>query len=570
MNFRPKALVLQLPAWRSKLLLSVLLVGFFAMLIRAIYLQGINDDFLRQKGESRYSKVIELSAHRGMIFDRNGDPLAVSTPVESVFANPVDVEIDSDQMKELAGILKISSREIDRKLNGKKDFVYLERGIPPEDAAKVLELRIPGIFLHREYRRYYPSGDVMSHIVGFTNLDDKGQEGIELAYQKELAGSPGSRKVIRDKLGRAVADVDVIRTPRPGQDLMLSIDSKIQYLAYREIRDAVEKAGAKAGSVVVLDARTGEVLGMASVPTFNPNNREGLDPGTIRNRAVTDSYEPGSTLKPFTIAAGLDSGKYTPDSRIDTFGGKLQIGRATIHDDEKMGVLSVTQIIQHSSNVGASRIALSLPPETMWNMFHNCGFGADPDSGFPGEASGRLRPYQSWRPIEQATMSFGNGISVTLLQLARAYTIFANDGVLLPVTFLKRAALPKGRRVISEKTAREMVSILESVVTPQGTGARASILGYSVAGKTGTAHKVEGGGYAAHKYVASFVGFAPASNPRLIVAVMVDEPSGSRYYGGEVSAPVFSRVMSGSLSILNVPADEPQSHYAMNDIRGAM
>lgn len=564
MSYKPRALILQLPGWRSHLLLSLIILSFAGMLTRAVYLQGIRDDFLRQKGESRYSRVIELSAHRGMIVDRNGNPLAISTPVESVWASPEDVEVDSEKLKELARILGMTPGEIRKKLGEEgRDFVYLARQLPPDQAAKVVELKIPGVFLQREYRRYYPSGEVLAHVLGFTNSDDNGQEGLELAYQNTLAGKPGSRRVIKDRLGRIVEDVESIRTPRPGQDLVLSIDSQIQYLAFREIRQAVEENRAKAGEVVVLDARTGEVLAMASMPTFNPNNRDDLKAMLIRNRAVTDNYEPGSTLKPFTIAAALETGKYTPDTVLQTAPGTLTLGRATIHDAEKSGALTVSQIIQKSSNVGASKIALSLAPETMWDMLHDSGFGAPPGSGFPGEASGRLRPYQNWRPIEQATMSFGNGISVSLLQLARAYTIFTDGGMLMPVTFLKGDALPRGKRVISEKTAREMVKMLEMVVQPDGTGPLAQVVGYRVAGKTGTAHKVEGNGYAAHKYVASFVGFAPASNPRLVVAVMVDEPSNGKYYGGEVSAPVFSRVMGGALQILGVPSDAPPNNIVM-------
>ncbi len=564
MSYRPKALVLQLPTWRSHFLLALIMLSFAGMLTRAIYLQGIRNDFLRQKGESRYSRVIELSAHRGMIVDRNGQPLAISTPVESVWASPDDVEIDSAKLTELSKILGMPSREIRKKLSEtSKDFVYIERQLPPDVAAQVVELKIPGIFLQREYRRYYPSGDVMAHVIGFTNSDDNGQEGLELGYQNVLGGQPGSRRVIKDRLGRIVEDVESIRTPRPGQNVTLSIDSQIQYLAYREIKNAVEQNKAKSGSIIVLDSRTGEVLAMATIPTYNPNNREDLKAGLVRNRAVTDNYEPGSTLKPFTIAAGLESGKYTPDTLIQTAPGTLTIGRATIHDAEKSGLLSVSQVIQKSSNVGASKIALSLEPKAMWDMLHSCGFGTAPESGFPGEASGRLRPYENWHPIEQATMSFGNGISVSLLQLARAYTIFTDGGVLMPITFLKKDGQPHGKRVISEKTANEMVKILESVVQPDGTGPLAQVVGYNVAGKTGTAHKVEGNGYAAHRYVASFIGFAPASNPRLIVAVAVDEPSNGKYYGGEVAAPVFSRVMGGALQMLGVPSDAPPNNVVM-------
>ncbi|MEW6314099.1 MAG: penicillin-binding protein 2 [Pseudomonadota bacterium] len=557
---RAPALSLKLPVWRSRLVLVFICLVFVAMLGRAFYLQGMNNDFLKRKGDARYSRVIEISAHRGMITDRNGEPLAISTPVESVWVSPADLEITPQQEERLANVLEMNVAEVRQKLaDSDRDFVYLKRQLPPEQAEKVVQLDIPGVFLKREYRRYYPAGEVMAHLVGFTDVDDNGQEGMELAYQDVLAGQSGGKRVIKDRLGRIVEDVQSIRTPQDGQDMALSIDSKIQYLAYRELRAAVAEHQARAGGIVVLDAQTGEVLAMANLPAYNPNNRGKMEARKTRNRAVTDLFEPGSTLKPFTVAAALEAGLVRPDSLIQTDAGRLTIGNATIHDAHPQNVMSVAQVIQKSSNVGAAKIALSLPPEKMWDMLNQVGFGSAPHSGFPGEGAGKLRAYQSWRPIEQATMSYGHGISVSLLQLARAYTIFAADGQLLPVSLLKRDEPPRRVQVVSAKTARVLRDMLELVVQPGGTAPQAQVVGYRVAGKTGTAHKLEGNGYAADRYVSSFVGLAPASNPRVVVAVMIDEPSAGDYYGGIVAAPVFSRVVAGSLRLLGVSPDAPHN-----------
>lgn len=554
---------LRLPPWRARLLLICLLLWFVGLLGRAVYLQGLHSDFLRQKGESRYTRVIDLPATRGMIVDRNNEPLAISTPVESVAASPGDVTMTADQAERLAQLLDMQPAEIRHKLaDRRRDFVYLKRQLPPDQAARVVELNIPGIFLHREYRRYYPAGEVMAHVIGYTNIDDKGQEGLELAYNKYLAGTAGSRRVIKDNLGHIVEDVENIRTPQNGELLRLSLDSKIQYLAFRDLRNAVIAHHAKAGSIVVLDVHTGEVLALANLPSYNPNNRERFDPRRTRNRAVTDQYEPGSTLKPFTIAAALDAGIITPDTVIQTAPGTLTIERHTIHDAEVESALTVAQVIQKSSNVGAAKIALRMPPVDMWNMFMKIGLGRPPGSGFPGEAAGMVRPYAKWRPIEQATMAFGNGIAVSLLQLARAYMIFATDGKMRPVTFIKRDTPEKSVQVIPPHTAREVRRMLELVVQPGGTAPQAQIPGYRVAGKTGTAHKVENGGYSPTKYVASFVGFAPASAPRLIIAVSIDQPVG-QYYGGLVAAPVFSDVMAGALRLLDVAPDAPMTNVAL-------
>jgi cell division protein FtsI (penicillin-binding protein 3) len=555
---------LRLPAWRSRLLLLALLSCFLFLTGRAVYLQGLNNDFLRQKGESRYERVLALSATRGMIVDRNREPLAISTPVESVAASPADAKMSAEQARKLARLLELDLAEIQRKLaDEKREFVYLKRQLPPEQAAKVVELNIPGIFLQREYRRYYPAGEVLAHVLGFTDIDDTGQEALELAFDESLAGKPGSRRVIKDRLGHIIEDVESIRRPQDGARLALSIDMKIQYLAFRELKKAVAEQRAKAGGIVVLDVRTGEILAMANLPSYNPNNRGKLDPRRMRNRTVTDLFEPGSTLKPFTIAAALESGAVKPTTVIQTAPGHLTIGNRTIHDAHPQGALTVAQVIQKSSNVGAAKIALGLPAEVMWRMFNRVGFGTVPHSDFPGEVSGRLRAYSSWRPIEQATMAYGHGISVSLLQLARAYSIFATDGDMPAVTLIKRDAPETRAHVVAPEIAHEVRRMLELVVQTGGTAPRAQIPGYRVAGKTGTAHKLDGRSYAPNKYISAFVGFAPASSPRLVVAVMIDEPSAGQYYGGTVAAPVFSTVMAGALRLLDVPPDAPLTNIVL-------
>ncbi len=550
-------LALPLPLWRSRLLLVLIAGGFLVLAGRAVYLQGLNNDFLQQKGESRYSRVLEISANRGRITDRHGEALAISTPVKSVWAIPEEVQFSSQQRAKLAALLEMPPREIDRRLNESTSFVYLKRQIPPEVAERVSELHIPGLFQNREYRRYYPGGDVMAQVLGFTGADDAGQEGIELAFQPMLAGTSGSRRVIKDRLGQIVEDTESIREAQNGRDLALALDAKLQNLAFSQLKLAVESNKARAGAIVVLDARTGEVLALANLPSYNPNNRSRLSGAQLRNRVITDTFEPGSTLKPFTVAVGIELGKIAPQSMIATAGGILSIGKATVHDAHHFGDMTVAQVIQRSSNVGAAKIALSLPAEAMWAMFDKVGFGRAPRLGFPGEASGKLRPYKTWRPIEQATMAYGHGISVSLLQLARAYTIFARDGELMPLSLVRLDAPLAGKQVISPATAHKLRDMLELAVAPGGTAPRARVMGYRVAGKTGTAHKEEDGGYAEHKYVSSFVGLAPASDPRLVVAVMLDEPSASLYYGGAVAAPVFSAVMGGALRMLGVPPDAP-------------
>ena len=546
-----------LPGWRASLLFALLLGGLAGLLGRGVYLQGIHDDFLQKKGDARYSRVIEVSAHRGMITDRNGEPLAVSTPVESVWASPPDVEADGRQVKKLAQVLGMNVEELKNRLyDTSRDFVYLKRHLPPDQAEKVVSLNLPGVSLQREYRRYYPAGAEAAQTLGFTGQDDNGQEGLELMLQEQLAGKPGSQRVIKDRRGRIVEETGSLHAPKPGSDVALSIDSKLQYLAYRELKLAVENHRAKSGAVVVLDARSGEVLALANYPGFNPNNRSNTGSRAMRNRAIADLFEPGSTMKPFTIATAIETGKVSPNTLINTGQGVMIVGDRKIHDAHPEAMLSVAQIIQKSSNIGSARIALSMKSKTLWQSLSDSGFGEKTGSNFPGEASGKLRDPKSWQPIEQATMSYGHGISVNLLQLARAYTIFANGGELKPVSLLKLDAPATGKRIYSERTARILRDMMELVVSPGGTAPLAQVAGYRVAGKTGTAHKLEDGRYV-DRYVASFVGFAPASNPRLVVAVMIDEPSGNIYYGGLVAAPVFSKVTGAALRELNVPNDAP-------------
>jgi cell division protein FtsI (penicillin-binding protein 3) len=524
---------------------------------RALYLQGLNKDFLQARGESRYARTIDAVANRGTITDRNGDPLAISTPVESVWASPQDARLSAAQRAKLARVLEMPVRSLARRLgDGEREFVYLKRQLPPEVAAKVVALNLPGVFLQREYRRYYPAGEVAAHVIGFTSVDDRGQEGIELAYQHWLAGKPGSRRVIKDRLGRIVEDVERMSAPRDGRALALSIDRNVQYLAYRELRNAAVEHQAKAASIVVLDVQSGEVLALANWPSYNPNNRETFHTKRTRNRAVVDLFEPGSTLKPFTAAAAMDAGLLGPGTLIDVESGRLRVGNRTIRDvHNDNDLLTVSQVIQKSSNVGSAKIALSMEPQDLWQVLTTAGFGATPRSGFPGEASGRLRDFDRWKPIEQATVSYGHGISVSLLQLARAYTVFATDGVLSPLTFVRRDASVPGERVISARTAQLVRTMLESVTEPGGTAMQARVTGYRVAGKTGTVHKLVDGTYAPDRYISSFVGLAPTSKPRLVVAVMIDEPGGKKYYGGEVAAPVFREVTAGALRVLGVPPD---------------
>jgi cell division protein FtsI (penicillin-binding protein 3) len=547
----------ELPQWRANLLFAALLTGLAALIGRGAYLQVMQDNFLQEKGNARYSRIIEVIAHRGMITDRNGEPLAVSTPVESAWASPSNVEANTQQVKQLAQILGMNVTEINTRLQDKEhDFVYLKRHMPPDQAGKVMRLNLSGISLQREYRRYYPAGEETAQMLGFTGQEDNGQEGLELSLQERLAGKSGSQRVIKDRRGLIIEDAGNLQAPKPGSNISLSLDRNVQHLAFRELETAVRLNKARAGAIVVLDAKSGEVLALANYPAYNPNNRTKISIQAMRNRAIADQFEPGSTMKPFTVATAIEQGKVRPGTLINTENGSMMVGKKTIHDSHKEGMLTVAQVIQKSSNVGAAKIALSLEAKVMWQGLTDSGFGAQTGSNFPGEAPGKLRDPKTWMPIEQATMSYGHGISVNLLQLARAYTIFANDGELKPVSMLKLESPATGKKVYSNATARALRDMLEMVVQAGGTAPLAQVAGYRVAGKTGTAHKLENGHYV-NRYVASFVGFAPASNPRLVVAVMIDEPDNGQYYGGQVAAPVFSRVTAAALHALNVPNDAP-------------
>ncbi|MBC3917715.1 penicillin-binding protein 2 [Undibacterium sp. CY18W] len=545
----------KLPTWRSRFILFLLFAAFIALIAKALYLQGFTNDFLKQQGANRYARTLELPATRGKITDRNGQVLASSVPVKAIWAIPDDVlEAPKEKIQQLAQLLDMTEAELRKKLDSDRQFVYLKRQVETAVSDKVLALAIPGIETRKEYKRFYPEGEVMAHVVGFTNVEDIGQEGIELASEKNLAGKTGSRRVIKDRLGHIVEDIQAVREPHDGKDLTLSIDSKIQYIAFTHLKEAVEKHKAKAGGAVVLDVKTGEVLALVNLPTYNPNDRSVLTGAQLRNRVMTDTFEPGSTMKPITVALALETGRVTPDTLIQTAPGVMAIGPALIHDAHKQGVLSVAQVIQKSSNIGTAKMALQMPPQEMWEMFTTVGFGQQPKFGFPGAVAGRLRNFKSWRPIEQATMSYGHGISVSLIQMARSYMIFARDGDMIPLTFQKSTETPTGSRVISEKTARQLRAMMESVTEPGGTATQARIAGYRVAGKTGTAHKLEGGRYV-NKYIGDFIGFAPVSNPRVIVAVMIDEPSVGGYYGGTVAAPVFAAITANILRSMNIPPD---------------
>ena len=548
-------LAVKLPVWRSRVVLFVLFAAFAALAGRALWLQGISTEFLQKQGASRYTRTLELPATRGKITDRNGQVLASSLPVKAVWAIPDDVlEAPSEKIGALAQLLDMNERDLRKKLNVDRSFVYLKRQVEQDVTDKIGALNVPGIGTRREYKRYYPDGEVMAHVVGFTNVEDVGQEGMELAFQKNLAGVYGSRRVIKDRLGRIVEDIESVRLPHDGKDLALSIDRKIQYIAYSNLKEAVEQHKAKAAAIVVLDVKTGEVLALVNLPTYNPNDRARLTGAQLRNRVITDTFEPGSTLKPFTIALALENRLVTPNTQIQTAPGRITIGRATIGDAHAHGLLTVAQVLEKSSNVGTTKLALQMQPQQMWDMFTTVGFGQQPKIGFPGAVAGRVRPYKSWKPIEQATMSYGHGISTSLIQVAQSYMIFARDGDMIPLTLQKAGDQPISRRVISEKTARELRTMLEMAAGPEGTAPKAQVPGYRVGGKTGTSHKLVGGQYA-NKYVSSFVGFAPVSDPRIIVAVMVDEPSNGVHYGGQVAAPIFSAVTASALRALNVAPD---------------
>ena len=555
-------LAVKLPAWRSRAVLCLIFVAFLALLVRAIYLQAFSTGFLQSQGEQRYLMTILMPATRGKITDRNGDVLASSIPAFSIAVETEEVDATPAELGEVARLLEMPLAEVQRKVKDPvRRYVYLKRQVSAQTAQAIGKLALPGIRQEKEFHREYPQGEMMAHVVGYTNVDDSGQEGIELAWQKSLAGLAGSRRVIRNRLNQPIEDVASIRVPHDGTDLKLSVDSRLQYLAFTELKKAVDFHRAKAGAIVVLDVRTGEVLALANLPTYDPNDRRKLTGEQLRNRVLTDTYEPGSTLKPFTIALALERGVVRPDTIVQTAGGKLTIGSNTISDTHAHGAITVEEIIKVSSNIGTAKVALRMQPQEMWEMYTSVGLGQAPKWGFPGAAAGRVRPFAKWRQIEQATMSYGYGLSVSLIQIARAYTMFARDGELAPLTFFKAdGAAPevKGTQVISERTARSMRHMLEMAAGPGGTAPKAQVMGYRVAGKTGTAHKLgTHGTYDGNRYVGSFVGFAPVSNPRIVVAVMIDEPSNGVHFGGDVAAPVFSSVVGGALRILNVEPDSP-------------
>jgi len=543
------------------LIATGLAVAGLALLARSLYLQVVDQGFLEKQGDARFTRVAKLSANRGMILDRNGDPLAVSTPVDTVWANPKELAQYPQEFTKLAKALDRDPQWLARRITSSLDreFVYLVRHMRPQDAARVKAMEVPGVYLLREYRRYYPAGEVTGHLLGFTSVDDVGQEGLELSYDQWLGGEPGEKRVIQDRLGRTIEDVERIRAPRPGQDLLSSIDLRVQYLAYRELKAAVQANRARAGSVVVLDIATGEVLAMVNQPAFNPNDREQYSATRYRNRAATDIFEPGSSIKPFVVAGAMETGRFQSDTLIDTAPGSMRVGIKTIQDKHNLGTIDVTTVLAKSSNVGVVKIALTMTPEVMWHDLDRFGFGHVTGSGYPGESAGLVPGYQHWRPIGQATMAYGYGLSVTPLQLAQAYAVLGSGGIRRPISMRKVEASPPGERVLDEGTARELVRMMENVVSDAGTARRAAVVGYRVSGKTGTAWKAEGGRYSTHKYMAVFGGVVPATNPRLAAVVVIDEPSGGLYYGGDVAAPVFSAVMSGALRLLAIAPDDLQS-----------
>jgi cell division protein FtsI (penicillin-binding protein 3) len=561
MNYHSRKLLkLNLAPWRMATVGGLLLSGLVLVAGRALYLQGLNTDYLQGKGDAVANRNLTLPAHRGQVSDRNGQLLAISTPVESLWARPGELKWTTAQQAQLAKVLGMPVSELSKKMARKTRGEFsVRRPVTPEQAVRIAAMGVPGLHLRREFRRYYPAGEVAAHVVGFTNVDDLGQEGVERAYQDWLAGREGQRHILRDRRGNTIRDLAPIKTAQMGGNLALALDLKIQYLAHRELAAAIKTHKAKGGSVVVLDAKTGEILALANQPIFNPNNRRNYEPGPMRNRAVIDTFEPGSTIKPFVAAAVLERGLFHPDSVIDT-PETWRVGAKLVRDVHPHAQMTVSEIIQKSSNVGAVKLAMSLTPQQYWEVLHRSGFGELPGSGFPGETAGRLRDASTWKPVEHATMAYGYGLSVSLLQLTRAYMAFANDGEVMPLSFLKREPQEiAGVRVFSPSVAREVRAMMETVTQEGGTGLRTRVPGYRVAGKTGTAHKLVNGRYAADRYLSSFVGMAPASNPRLIIGVVIDEPSDGVYYGGSVAGPVFAQVMAASLRQLALPPDAPET-----------
>lgn len=548
-------LVLRLPMWRSRLMLFLLFFVFMLLLIRAFWIQGPGNAFYEAKGVRGTQRELELPASRGKILDRNGQVIATSLEAKSVIAynDTVPDDLSAEKVKALANLLQISETELRKKLKEERKQIFLKRQVDPAVAQQVKQLEIPGIGLNNEYRRFYPEGEAMAHVVGFTNVNDKGQEGMELSREKDLAARPGQRRVVVDRLGRVVEEMAILQLPQNGKDLNLSIDSKIQFLAYNAVKSAVETHHAKAGGAVVLDTQTGEILALANYPSYNPNDRKYLTGEQLRNRVLTDTFEPGSTMKPITVSLSLEKGQVQPNTQM-AIGAKYLIGPKPITDTHPYGTLTVAQIIQKSSNIGTAKLAMNTTPQEMWDLYTAAGFGQAPKIGFPGAVAGTLHPHKKWVPSDQARIAFGYGISASLFQVARAYTIFARDGELVPLTIERSPEFKPGTPVISAKTAIEMRSMLESVTEPGGTAIKAQAEGFRVGGKTGTAHKLVGKGYG-NKYRAYFVGLAPISAPRIVVAVMIDEPTGGSHYGGDVAAPVFSTIVSETLHTLNVLPD---------------
>jgi cell division protein FtsI (penicillin-binding protein 3) len=553
--------------WRSTVILGLVLLGAAGLIARAVELQLLDHGFLAKQGDDRSMRVVKIAAHRGAITDRNGEPLGVSTPVDSVWVNPQEINDNIDQLPRLAKALKEDQQSLARRItsNLDREFLYLVRHMPPEQAAHIKALGIPGVYLLREYRRYYPAGEVSGHVVGFTTVDDKGQEGLELGFDQLLNGEDGAKRVIQDMYGRYVENVESIRAPRPGRDLVTSIDLRIQYLAYRELKSAMQEYRARAGSVIVVDVDTGEVLALVNQPSYNPNDREQLKAGLYRNRAATDIFEPGSSIKPFIMAAALASGQYHADSVVDTSPGFLKVGSKVFEDEKDFGSIDLATILAKSSNVGSAKIALSLQPEQIWNTLTALGLGQVTGSGYPGESAGMLSQYTHWRPIGIATLSHGYGLSVTPLQLAHAYATIGAGGVRRPISFEKVTGPVPGEQVLDPKVAHALVQLMEQVVEKGGTATRAQLIGYRVSGKTGTAFKSIAGGYSTDRIMAVFAGLVPASHPKLATVVVIDEPSrdlhevGTLAQGGTVAAPVFANVMSGALRLLDIPPDDLQN-----------